>query len=190
MRHLLLALLIAPLALTACSRNMSSNTVTSSNAVAKVVYGTVVSSRQVTVKEADKLQDNALGGLAGGVAGGVAGSAVGGGTGRSLATVGGAIAGAVLGAAIQDELGTSSGTEYIVQLDQKSPANLAQRKRNRLDVGGGNSVKKDVNDSIQMADTESDAIAVVQQDEIVIAPGTRVMVVYSDDRPRVVPVNR
>jgi len=178
--------MIAVLALAnGCSRNLSSNTVTSNATVAKVVYGTVVSARQVTVKDTEKLQDNVLGGAAGGVAGGVAGSAIGGGTGKGLATIGGAIAGAMLGALAQDELGTSSGTEYVVQLDG---AKTSSKAKSQYNISRGNSVSNDVNQSIQMADTESQAIAVVQSDETVIAPGTRVMVVYADDRPRVVPV--
>lgn len=189
MRRFVTALVIAPLALSACSRNLDSATYTSGNPVGKVVYGTVLSARQVTVKEADKLQDNAMGGLAGGVAGGVAGSAIGGGTGRSLATVGGVILGAVAGAAIQDQLGTTEGTEYIVQLDSsQKTVNKTIKKDYR--IGSTNSVDADINNAIQLSDTESNAIAVVQQDQVVIAPGTRVAVIYSDDRPRITPLAR
>lgn len=178
----------ATMMVASCSRNLSSSTYTSSNPVGKVVYGTVISARQVTVKDTDRLQDNTVGGLAGGVAGGVAGSTIGKGSGNAVATVGGAIAGAVLGAVIQDQLGTSSGTEYIVQLDsaQKVASNVSKKEYR---MGKTDSVKSDINQSIQMADTQSQALAVVQQDEVVIAPGTRVVVVYSDDRPRIVPLN-
>jgi outer membrane lipoprotein SlyB len=182
-------LLALALSVAACGRNMDSTTYTSNSPVAKVVYGTVISARQVTVKDAERMQDNALGGLAGGVAGGVAGSGIGGGTGKGLATVGGAILGAVAGAAIQDELGTSTGTEYIVQLDSpKATGTKTIRSKERLEINRGSSVADDINDAIQVADTQSEAIAVVQKDEVVIAPGTRVAVIYADDRPRIAPL--
>jgi outer membrane lipoprotein SlyB len=174
---------------TGCGRRLGGDTVTSNATVGKVVYGTVISTRQVTVKDSERLQDNAIGGLAGGVAGGVAGSGIGGGTGKGLATVGGAILGAVAGAAIQDELGTSSGTEYVVLLDgTKSPTNVTQKKDYRFT--GSNSVKNDINQSIQLDDQATQTIAVVQQDEVPLTAGTRVLVIYSDDRPRVVAAPR
>lgn len=174
---------------TGCGRRLGGDVVTSNNTVGKVVYGTVISTRQVTVKDTERMQDNVLGGAAGGVAGGIAGSSIGGGTGKGLATVGGAILGAVAGAALQDELGTSSGTEYVVMLDSASAANNMTQKRDYR-VTGSNSVKNDINQSIQVNDQVTQTIAVVQQDETIIAAGTRVMVIYSDDRPRVVPMPR
>lgn len=186
MRSMTAAFLATTLLIAGCSRNLDSNTYTSSSTVGKVVYGTVVSARQVTVKENDKLEQNTMGGLAGGVAGGVAGSAIGGGTGRSLATVGGAIGGAVLGAMIQDQLGTSTGTEYIVQLDAAQRTTTSTSKRNYK--FGSDKPSADINQSIQLGEQEAQAISVVQQDQQPIAVGQRVMVVYSDDRPRVVPV--
>lgn len=174
---------------TGCGRRLGGDVVTSNATVGKVVYGTVVSARAVTIKDTERLQDNVLGGAAGGVAGGIAGSSIGGGTGKGLATVGGAILGAVAGAALQDELGTSSGTEYVVMLDSAAtPNNITQKRDYR--VTGSNSVKNDINQSIQLNDQATQTLAVVQQDEVMIAPGTRVMVVYSDDRPRVVPLPR
>jgi outer membrane lipoprotein SlyB len=185
----MVSVLVCTLALGACSRNLDSSTYTSGAPVGKVVYGTVISARQVTVKDNDDRQNNALGGIAGGALGGVAGSTVGSGSGRSLATIGGVIAGAMLGSVAEDELSTTTGNEYIVQLDAaKAPANKTLRTQERLDIGRGGSVSSDINQSIQLDETASDAIAVIQQDAVMIAPGTRVAVIYSDDRPRITPL--
>lgn len=185
-----LVILIAATALLAgCGRNLDSATVTSGSTVGKVVYGTVVSARNVTVKDNDSTKNNVLGGAAGGIAGGVAGSAIGSGTGKSLATVGGVIAGAALGSMLEDELSTSSGIEYVVQLDaaQRTTSDVSKRDYR---IGGNQSVASDINQSIQVASQASEAISVVQQDSAPIAVGSRVMVIFSDDRPRVVPVAR
>lgn len=170
--------------LAGCARNIDGATYTSGNTVGKVTYGTIVSARQVTVKDHDKLEQNGLGGLAGGVAGGVAGSTIGGGTGKGLATVGGAVLGAVAGAYVQDQLSTQNGIEYIVQIDSPRYKDSAAKKN--VTWKGNDSVAQDVKDSMHTAQTESDAIAIVQSDAVMLQPGTRVMVVYNDDRPRVV----
>lgn len=186
-----LLLIAAAFGLSACSRNMDSNTYTSSSSVGKVVYGTVVSARGITIKDKENLSDNVLGGAAGGVMGGVAGSAIGSGSGQSAATVGGVIAGAVLGAMLEDELSTSSGFEYIVQLDApKKPNTTASRSNDRISVTRGKSVESDVMDAAIPNETASDAVSVIQQDDVMIAPGTRVMVVYRDDRTRIIPAAR
>ncbi len=181
-----IALLATAVLASACARNLDGATYTSGNTVGKVTYGTIVSARSVTVKDSDKLEGNALGGIAGGALGGVAGSAVGKGTGRSLATVGGAILGAVGGAYAQDQLGTQTAFEYIVKLDAPR-AGTSSVKFN--DTRTDKTVAQDIKDSMQTATTESDAIAVVQTDATMLTAGTRVMVVYNDDRPRVIPAN-
>lgn len=182
----IIACITAMLVLAACARNIEGSTYTSDNTVGKVTYGTIVSARQVTVKDNDKLEKNALGGLAGGVAGGVAGSSIGGGSGKGLATVGGAVLGAVAGAYMQDQLTTQTGFEYIVQLDSPRYAETASKKN--VTWKGSDSVAQDVKDSMHTSQTESDAIAIVQTDPAMLQAGTRVMVVYNDDRPRVVPL--
>lgn len=182
----LVALAVATTLLSACARNLDGDTYTSGNTVGKVTYGTIVSARNVTVKDNDKLEKNALGGLAGGAVGGVAGSSIGGGSGKGLATVGGAILGAVAGAYAQDQLGTQSAHEYIVQMD--SPRYNDQVAKKNVTFKGQDSVAQDIKDSMHTSQTESDAIAIVQTDEVMLQAGTRVMIVYNDDRPRVVPV--
>lgn len=101
---------------------LDSDTVSSSGGTGKVTYGTVLSSRQVTIS--DSGSDNIIGGLLGGIAGGIAGSSVGSGRGNDVGAVAGAGAGMVVGSAIEKELGKSSGVEYIVQPDMKRPAPL------------------------------------------------------------------
>lgn len=180
-------ILAATVALAGCGRNLDSSTYTSGAPVGKVVYGTVLSARAVTVKDTDSSKNNVLGGVAGGALGGVAGSTIGGGSGRSLATIGGVIAGAMLGSAAEDQLSTSTGNEYIVQLDgTKGAANSVSKRDYR--VSGKNSVSDDINQSIEMDSSASNAIAVIQQDQVMIQPGTRVAVIYSDDRPRITPL--
>jgi outer membrane lipoprotein SlyB len=153
------------------------------------VYGTIVSARPVVLKDAKQLQDNVLGGAAGGVVGGIAGSGMGGGSGQGLATAGGAIAGALLGAYIQDELGTQQGYEYIVKLDSPRYQGDIGSSKKSVTIKGQNSVSQDIKDSIHTTETESSAISVAQADDVMLQAGTRVMVVYNDDRPRVVPAN-
>lgn len=182
----LCAILAAAALLVGCARNIDGATYTSDNTVGKVTYGTIVSARQVTVKDHDKLEQNTMGGLAGGVAGGVAGSSIGGGSGKGLATVGGAVLGAVAGAYAQDQLSTQTGIEYIVQLDSPRYSDTATKKN--VTWKGQDSVAQDIKDSMHTSQTESDAIAIVQSDAVMLQPGQRVMVVYSDDRPRVVPL--
>ncbi len=178
---------VAALSLAACGRNLDSSTYTSGAPVGKVVYGTVISARAVTVKDNDSGKSNVLGGVAGGALGGVAGSTIGSGSGQSMATIGGVLAGAMLGSMAEDQLSTSTGAEYIVQLDgAKATKNTVSKRDYR--INNTNSVSDDINQSISMDSTGSNAIAVIQQDQVMIAPGTRVAVIYSDDRPRITPL--
>ncbi|MDX1975512.1 MAG: glycine zipper 2TM domain-containing protein [Rickettsiales bacterium] len=186
MPRILFAVFAASLLLVSgCSRNLSSSNYSANATGGKVLKGTVVSSRIVTIKK-DQLSDNVLGGAAGGVAGGVAGSAIGKGKGQTGATVGGAIAGAVAGALLEDALSTSDGVEYIVKIDGQHARSKQSTTKKSVRQYSAASTEKDVSQSIE-TNTESDLISVVQQDQILLASGTKVYVIYSDDRPRVVP---
>jgi outer membrane lipoprotein SlyB len=176
-------ILVLALVLSACARNMSSNSYKSTDSSGKVVEGVIVSARAVQINEAESLGDNAMGGLAGGVAGGVAGSAIGSGTGQSLATVGGVIAGALLGAAIQSELSNSEGTEYIVKIGGSNQANSKQKKTKQIKVGT-EEVSDSIKDSIE-TNMQTEMVSVVQQDDIPLQKGQRVYVIYTDGRPRI-----
>ena len=174
--------LSAMLVLGGCARQMGANTYTSGSAGGVVLEGTIVSARAVTIKDADKLQDNALGGLAGGALGGVGASSVGKGSGSAAATVGGAIVGAVAGALIQDELGTSQGMEYIVKLAKGSEA---PDKNVTIHHVKDTTVQDKMRNSIKTQNTSSNLISVVQGKDVIYTPGQHVYIIYADDRPRI-----
>lgn len=180
------------LLLSACARNMQGDVYSSGSSVGKVVYGTVVSARQVTIKDNEDPNNNGLGAIAGGVAGGVGGSEIGKGKGSVIGAIGGALAGAMIGAVAEDQLSTTSGYEYIVELDApKKPKSIAVHKKEKLNVSTGkNSVESDVMDAAMPEETASDAISVIQQDDQPIPEGSRVMVIYRDDRARIVESHR
>lgn len=97
-----------------------------------VRVGTVTGVRPITI-ENDKSSGAGL--LAGGALGGVAGNAVGGGTGRAIATVGGAILGALAGNAVENRVGTTSGLEITVRLDNGETRVVAQAADVPVSVG-------------------------------------------------------
>lgn len=177
-------LVAAALILTGCARNMSSSTYTSSSSAGLVLEGTIVSARAVTIKDSDKLQDNVLGGAAGAAVGGVGASNVGKGSGNTAATVGGALAGAVLGAMIQDELSTSEGFEYVVKLDKNQDSEDEEKTSVQTRKYGTDKVQDKITGKIKTKGTSSRLLSVVQGNDVVLKPGQRVYVIYSDDRPR------
>lgn len=188
MRKLIIAPFIAVMfsatMLGGCSRNMDSKVHTSGAAVGKVLEGTVVAASPITIKENDNLQDNGLGMLSGGVVGGLAGSGIGGGTGKSLAVAGAAIAGAAIGAAIQDKLGTNVGMQYVVRLDPKYVNNSPEyTERHNVSVNRS-SIDDDIKGSIDIANTKTDLISIIQGKDVLLQPGQRVLIVYNNDRPR------
>ncbi|MDE3059732.1 MAG: hypothetical protein KGJ06_01825 [Pseudomonadota bacterium] len=183
MRSALSIILCATL-LTACAKNMSSNVYTDSSTPGKVLEGTIISARTVTVKAHDKLQDNTAGGLVGGAAGLGAGSQVGRGTGNIAADIGGAIIGAVAGAYIQDELNTQEGTEYLVKLD-KQYIQEYDDVRKKVAVGSKTGIEQEMTLSSNVG-TKTDIVSVVQTDNPPLREGTHVYVIYNDSRPRLV----
>lgn len=182
-------LAVSAFILTGCARDMSSNVYTSSSTSGKVLEGTVLSARPVTIKDSDKLQDNTMGMLGGGVLGAVAGSSVGKGTGQGLAAVGAGILGAAVGAYAQDKLSTSQGMEYVVRIDKKYVSSIPRNTSTRNHTYGVNSASQDVSQSIQVTDTKTDLISVLQGADMVFQSGQRVLIIYSDDRPRLAPAN-
>ncbi len=175
--------------MSACGKNLHSDVYSSESSVGKVLYGTVVSARSITIKDNESNKQLGLGTIAGGAAGGVAGSTIGKGRGSTLGAIGGALAGAVVGAIAEDQLSTSEGIEYIVQLDaSKTPKSIAIKKHEKLTVNNGKNVEADVIDAAMIEETSSNVISVIQQDDAPIAAGARVMVVYRDDRARITAV--
>jgi outer membrane lipoprotein SlyB len=188
MKSILVAAL-AIVALSGCSRNLSSDVYSSSATVGKVFYGAIVSARPVTIKENDRLQDNDTGILGGALAGGVAaGSTIGKGDGAAVAAVGGALVGAALGAVAEDQLGTTTGYEYIVQLDAPTTPVTPQGTNANINLTAGGAVAADMNRAMQMQAMQTQTVMVLQQDATPLQPGQRVMVVYQDDRARVRPM--
>ena len=88
-----------------------------------VRYGTVVSTRPVTIQTDRPSGFGAVGGAA---LGGVAGSSVGGGTGQVLATIGGALLGGLAGNAVENQVGRTQGLEITVRLDNGETRVIAQ----------------------------------------------------------------
>jgi outer membrane lipoprotein SlyB len=186
---ILSVLVISSFVLASCAREMSSDVYTSSSTSGKVLEGKVVSARPITIKDSDKLQDNTAGILGGGLLGGVAASSVGKGTGKGVAAIGGALLGAAAGALAQDKLGTSKGMEYIVRIDKKYISSIPTHKTRKNISYGANSVEQDVNQSVSVEETKTDLISVVQAADVVFQPGSRVMVIYNNDRPRLTAAN-
>lgn len=174
---------------TGCARDMNSNVYSSSAPVGKVLEGTVLSARGVTIKNTDKLEDNTLGMLGGGLLGGIAGSTIGKGSGQALAVAGVAIAGAAAGALAQDKLGGSNGMEYVVRLDPKYVTQAPQNVSKKNITIGNNSIDDDVKGSIGVANTQTDLLSVVQGTDVILQPGQRVLIIYNNDRPRLVASN-
>jgi outer membrane lipoprotein SlyB len=192
MKNNILTSLLFVILLTGCGTNMDSDVVTSRSSAGKVVYGTIASSRAVTIKDSEKLSDNAVGGITGGVVGGVASSNIGKGKGKDAATVGGVIAGAILGAMIEDQLSTSKGFEYIINLEtaQKLSTPITKEKHTTQIQATSNPIENDIQSSAVLSDVAVSTLSIVQADETPIPVGTRVMIIYRDDGTRIVPASR
>lgn len=160
--------------LSACARDLSSSTYSSSSTLSLTLEGVVLDTRQVTIKDSEKMSDNSAGMLAGGVLGGVAGSGIGQGTGNDLAIVGGAIGGAIAGAALEGALSKQKGIEYIIKVDTSKLKSTYYE---------GNAQMR----SAISAATTSGVITVVQAADNPIAAGQKVYVIFSDNRTRVIP---
>jgi outer membrane lipoprotein SlyB len=135
-RWVALSALVATVALVSgCANRSASSSVYSYDQAQReqiVRTGTVTGVRPITI-ENDKSSGAGL--IAGGALGGVAGNAVGGGTGRAIATVGGVILGALAGNAVENRVGTTSGLEITVRLDNGETRVVAQAADVPLSVG-------------------------------------------------------
>lgn len=180
---------VSSMLLTACARDMGATVVTSGAVSGKVLEGVIVSATPVTIQESDKLQDNTMGMIGGGVLGAVAGNAVGKGTGNALATVGAGMAGAALGSMAQKHLGKSQGMQYIVRLDPKYVNNTKKDviRKEYSYKNDNKSVDDEIKSSIEVQETKTDLLSVVQGNDVIMSPGQRVLIVYNNDRPRVTP---
>ncbi|MDE3015637.1 MAG: hypothetical protein KGI29_01765 [Pseudomonadota bacterium] len=178
-----LSLLLCAGLLASCARSVDSNVYTDSVSAGKVIEGTIINVRAVTIKAHDKLQDNTMGGLAGGGTGALAGSRTGRGNGKLAAEVGGAVVGAVAGALAQDVLSTSQGMEYMVKIDKQYIQEYFTISK-KLSGNGKSTVEQDMTST--QVNTRTDVVSIVQAADPALHKGSRVYVIYNDDRPRLV----
>ncbi len=118
MKQLLIKITVSLLSLSllsGCARDLSSSTYTSDSTLNIALKGRILSKRDVKVTDTERLGDNTTGATAGAIAGGLGAAS---GSNNAVVVVGGAILGGVAGAAMQSALGTSRGTEYIVEIDR------------------------------------------------------------------------
>lgn len=109
-----------------CAENMSGGVYSQQQVMTEqsVVYGTVVSVHDVTIKA----PPSGAGTLAGGVVGGVLGHNIGGGSGQTTATVLGAVGGAIAGNAVENKANTRPGYEITVKQDNDITIVVVQEK--------------------------------------------------------------
>lgn len=126
-------ILLFPLVLGACSITPSSNTYTTAQAgtLQEVKYGTILSVRNVMIRE-----DNAeTGKVAGGVIGGTMGSDVGEGKGQIIGSVAGAVIGGTVGIALDRSIQSKPGVEITVRMDDNRTVAIAQLADEPFRVG-------------------------------------------------------
>lgn len=171
-----------------CARNINSTTHTSSALSGKVLSGVVISARPVVIKDHDRLSGNTTGAAMGALTGGVLGNTMGKGSGNTAAMALGAVAGGVAGAMLEDHLTTQNGMEYVVQLDKKNLTNNRKTIKHHIHRSAGHvTMDQSINDSIELEDQVTNMISVVQGNDVIFQPGQRVLVIYSEDRPRLAP---
>jgi outer membrane lipoprotein SlyB len=132
-----ISILLSLFVITSCAREISSE-VYSANHVgeASTTYaGVIIHTRQVTVQEHERLEENGMGIVGGGVAGAIAGNQFGKGSGNTAATIGGALIGATAGAFAEKALKSQTGTEYVVQLDNGQTMTVVQGPNPAFSVG-------------------------------------------------------
>jgi outer membrane lipoprotein SlyB len=167
-------LLIAIFSISGCARDLSSSTYTSDSTLNIVFEGIILSSRDVKIKESDRLGDNNAGALGGGLGGGALAHSSGGGGG---AVVGAAVAGAVVGALAQDAFSSTKGTEFIVKVDKSKLSD---------DYYEGSALMRNAISAAKATGT----ITVIQKSEKdkskMIQVGENVLVIISENRTRVI----
>ena len=121
----LILIIPALLMMGACATDIGANQYDSSavGSVTRALKGTVISVRNITVRDSDKSAGTAVGALAGGVAGSQIGK---GSTAGILGAVGGALLGGAAGNLAQGGLSSQSGYEYVVQLDNGGVVTVTQ----------------------------------------------------------------
>lgn len=126
-------MLLLPLALGACSITPSSSTYTTAQAgtLQEVKFGSVISLRNIMIRE-----DNAeTGKVAGGVIGGVAGNDLGQGKGQIVGSVAGAVIGGTVGMALDRSIQSKPGIEITVRLEDNRTVAIAQLADEPFNIG-------------------------------------------------------
>lgn len=171
---LLPLLLISIFSITGCARDLSSTTYTSDSTLNIVLEGIIVSSREIKIKDTDRLSDNTTGAMMGGLGGGAIAHSSGG---KSGAVVGGAVAGALVGALGQSALSSAKGTEFIVKVDKSKLSNDyyegSARMRNAIAAAKATGMITIIQTS------EKDKSKAIQV-------GENVLVIVSENRSRVI----
>ena len=116
--------IILSMLLTGCASNVSPNVYTAAEVgvTSKVVPGTILAKRAVTIEANSK-----AGGMAGVTAGAAAGSTVGGSPAANVVgAVGGAVVGGLLGNAADKSFNRHKAVEYIIRLDSGNVISITQ----------------------------------------------------------------
>jgi outer membrane lipoprotein SlyB len=161
--------------LSGCARDLSHTTYTSDSTLNVVLYGQVLSSRQVKVRESDKMEAGGgavIGALGGGAAGGLASN------GGAAAIVGGAVVGGVFGAVAERGLSSSTGIEYIVKVDTS---------KLRDDYYEGSSLMRNSLAAVKTTGIVTIVQAKEKKNDRPIEIGQKVLVIVSEKRTRIVP---
>lgn len=134
---LFIASLLLPLALSSCSRNISSDIYTeeSINETYATKIATVIDRRNIKVQEKDKLKEGEMGVVGGAVGGAAAGSQLSKGKGSTITTITGAILGALGGSILEKKLNTQDAFEYIIQLDNEPELKTIIQSGKPIEVG-------------------------------------------------------
>lgn len=135
MKNFLWIAVAAPaLLLGACAADIGANQYDSAavGSVTQALKGTIISVRQITVRDSDKSAGTAVGALAGGIGGSQIGK---GSTASLLGATGGALLGGAVGNMAQKGLSSQQGYEYVVQLDNGGVVTVSQGNDVLLAVG-------------------------------------------------------
>lgn len=135
MKKLALLMVLPALFMTnACTNDIGANQYSSSSvgSVNRTQIGTIISVRQVQVRDDERSAGTTVGALAGGVAGSQIGK---GNTAAILGAVGGTLIGGAAGNMAQRGLSSQGGYEYVVRLDNGNVVTLTQGNDVLLAVG-------------------------------------------------------
>lgn len=170
-----LAMLFLVANLSGCGRDLSSTTYTSDSTLNVVLYGQVLSSRTVKVRESDKLEagtGTGVGALGGAAAAGAASR------GDTAAIVGGAVIGGIFGTVAERGLSSSTGTEYIVKIDTS---------KLKDDYYEGSALMRNSLAAVKASGIVTIVQAKEKKNEKALDIGQKVLVIVSEKRTRIIP---